>query len=142
MMEMIQAFAGSWTQSRINELGNKILRELECKTNLSKVSLFRNKHFSFVVLCLGNFTDWWAKALMPIYTCIELEKGYAGHIFFRVHQAAPEVSRHMKQWDKLFNSDLIHAHGRADVEPVFHENPPEGQDLQRLFEPVSERTDM
>jgi hypothetical protein len=42
MMEMIEAFAGSWTQSRINELGNKILRELECKTNLNKVPLLRN----------------------------------------------------------------------------------------------------
>ena len=53
MMEMIQAFAGSWTQSRINELANKILREMECKTNLSKAP--RNGTIQFCLLLLLSY---------------------------------------------------------------------------------------
>lgn len=37
MLEMIQAFSHSWLQSRINEQGNKHLRDGEHRVNASKV---------------------------------------------------------------------------------------------------------
>ena len=38
LVEMIRAFCTSWLQSRINEQGNKVLRDGEAKDNSSKVS--------------------------------------------------------------------------------------------------------
>jgi hypothetical protein len=51
----------------------------------------------------------------------------------------PKVCRHVRQWETFLNSDLIHAHGREDLEPDLHEAPPGEDVLDRLFEPASER---
>jgi hypothetical protein len=37
MLEMVAAFCQSWLQSRINEEGNKLLRDAEHRNNASKV---------------------------------------------------------------------------------------------------------
>jgi hypothetical protein len=44
MLEMATALSQSWLQSRINELGNKELRDMEHRRNASKVEVPFHKH--------------------------------------------------------------------------------------------------